>query len=53
MRESNINIDTIDTITSKSSTLPYDDDTMQKMIELVRNAKSTPVCCREKEKQDR
>ena len=29
-------------MTSKSSTLPYDDETMQKMIKLVRKAKGTP-----------
>ncbi|KAN0127127.1 hypothetical protein V8E53_015065 [Lactarius tabidus] len=29
----------IDVMTSKSSTLPYDNDTMQKMLALVRNAK--------------
>ena len=29
-------------MTSKSSTLPYDEDTMQKMIKLVRKAKGTP-----------
>ncbi|KAH9003471.1 hypothetical protein EDB86DRAFT_2799202 [Lactarius hatsudake] len=32
----------MDVMTSKSSTLPYDADTMQKMIRLVRNAKGTP-----------
>jgi hypothetical protein len=37
-------IDTIDVITSKSSTLPYDDDTMRKMIQLVQGAKGAPVC---------
>jgi hypothetical protein len=31
-----------DVMTSKSSTLPYDVDTMQKMIKLVRKAKGTP-----------
>ena len=31
----------LDVITSKSSTLPYDDDKMQKMIELVQRAKRT------------
>ncbi|KAH9027058.1 hypothetical protein EDB84DRAFT_1239959, partial [Lactarius hengduanensis] len=29
----------VDVMTSKSSTLPYDDDTMKKMLELVRSAK--------------
>jgi len=29
----------VDVLTSKSSTLPYDDDTMQKMIKLVQKAK--------------
>ena len=38
------NIDTIDVITSKDSTFPYDDDTMRKMIQLVQAAKSTSVC---------
>jgi hypothetical protein len=38
-------IGTIDFITSKSSTLPYDDDTMRRMIRLVQAAKRTPVCC--------
>ncbi|KAI9458695.1 hypothetical protein BJY52DRAFT_1223443 [Lactarius psammicola] len=32
---------TTDVMTSKSSTLPYDDDTMQKMIKLVRKAKES------------
>ncbi|KAH9061121.1 hypothetical protein EDB87DRAFT_484421 [Lactarius vividus] len=31
----------MDVMTSKSSTLPYDDDTMQKMIKLVRKAKES------------
>ncbi|KAH9031675.1 hypothetical protein EDB85DRAFT_1328466 [Lactarius pseudohatsudake] len=31
----------IDVMTSKTSTLPYDDDTMQKMIKLVRKAKES------------
>ncbi|KAI0253097.1 hypothetical protein BJV78DRAFT_1153227 [Lactifluus subvellereus] len=34
------NVDTTDTMTSSSSTLPYDVDTMQKMIELVKNARA-------------
>ena len=38
-------IGTIDSITSSSSTLPYDDDAMRKMIQLVQAAKGTPVCC--------
>jgi len=29
-------------MTSQLSTLPYDADTMQKMLELVRNAKGMP-----------
>ena len=33
--------DTTDVMTSKSSTLPYDAETMQQMIRLVRNAKGT------------
>ena len=35
------NFDTIDVMTSRSSTLPYDNDQMQKMIELVQKAKGT------------
>jgi len=35
--------DIIDVLTSKSSTLPYDDDTMQKMIGLVQSAKGMLV----------
>ncbi|KAI9458569.1 hypothetical protein BJY52DRAFT_1169896 [Lactarius psammicola] len=31
----------MDVMTSKSSTLPYDDDTMKKMLDLVRNAKES------------
>ncbi|KAH9026186.1 hypothetical protein EDB85DRAFT_176673 [Lactarius pseudohatsudake] len=31
----------VDVMTSKSSTLPYDDDTMKKMLELVRSAKES------------
>ena len=31
----------LDVMTSRSSTLPYDDDKMQKMIELVQKAKRT------------
>jgi hypothetical protein len=34
-------VGTIDVMTSKSSTLPYDVDTMQKMIKLVGKAKGT------------
>ncbi|KAH9164845.1 hypothetical protein EDB89DRAFT_2247042 [Lactarius sanguifluus] len=34
-------IDTTDAMTSKSSTLPYDDDTMKKMLELVRSVKES------------
>jgi hypothetical protein len=42
--EKEADIGTIDFITSKSSTLPYDDDTMRRMIQLVQAAKGTPVC---------
>jgi len=35
------NVDTLDVMTSRSSTLPYDDDQMQKMIKLVQKAKGT------------
>ena len=41
------NIDTVDVITSKSSTLPYDDDTMRRMIRLVQAAKGTRICYKE------
>ena len=41
------NIDTVDVITSKSSTLPYDDDTMRRMIRLVQAAKGTRMCYKE------
>jgi hypothetical protein len=37
-------IGTIDFITSRASTLPYDDATMRRMIRLVQAAKGTPVC---------
>ena len=33
----------LDVRTSKSSTLPFDNDTMQNMINIVQNARSTPV----------
>jgi hypothetical protein len=33
------NREALDVMTSKSSTLPYDDDKMQKMIDLVQKAK--------------
>ncbi len=33
-----------DILTSKISTLPYDDDKMQKMINFVQNAKGTLLC---------
>jgi hypothetical protein len=36
-------VDVLDVMTSKSSTLPYDDDIMKRMIGLVQKAKSTPV----------
>jgi hypothetical protein len=39
--------DTVDVITSKLSTLPYDKDEMRRMIQLVQGAKSTTVCCKE------
>ena len=39
--------DIVDVITSRSSTLPYDDDTMRRMIQLVQAAKGTPVGCKE------
>jgi hypothetical protein len=35
------NNETVDVITSKDSTFPYDDDKMHKMIQLVRAAKGT------------
>ena len=35
-------VGTTDVMTSKSSTLPYDEDTMYKMIKLVRKAKGMP-----------
>jgi hypothetical protein len=44
LSEKETNIDTIDVITSKLSNIPYDDDTMRKMIQLVQGAKGTPVC---------
>jgi hypothetical protein len=37
-------IDGIDMMTSKDSTLPYDDDKMQKMISLVQIAKGNSLC---------
>jgi len=37
-------IDGIDMMTSKDSTLPYDDDKMQKMIALVQIAKGKSFC---------
>jgi hypothetical protein len=37
------NIDTVDVLTTKYSTLLYDDVTMQKMIELVQKAKGTSL----------
>ena len=36
--------DGIDMMTSKDSTLPYDDDKMQKMITLVQIAKGKSLC---------
>ena len=41
------NVDTTDSMTSSSPTLPYDVDTMQKMIEVVKNAKGTSMYCTE------
>ena len=35
------NLDTIDVMTSRTSTFPYDNDQMQRMIELVQRAKRT------------
>ena len=35
------NFDTVDVMTSRTSTSPYDNDEMQKMIELVEKAKRT------------
>jgi hypothetical protein len=34
----------VDVMTSKSSTLPYNDDTMHRMIRLVQAAKGMPMC---------
>ena len=38
------NIDGIDVLTSKDSTLPYDDDKLQKMISLVQIAEGKLLC---------
>ena len=38
------NVDGIDIMTSKYSTLPYDEDKMQKMISLVQIAKGNLLC---------
>jgi hypothetical protein len=43
MTERNRDIDTIDVLTSKSSTFPYDDATTEKMIRLVQKAKGTSL----------
>jgi hypothetical protein len=43
LSEKEANIDAIDVLTSKSSTLPYDDDTMRRMVRLVQGAKGMPV----------
>jgi hypothetical protein len=51
LSEKEANNDTTDVITSSSSTLPYDNDEMRRMIRLVQGAKGTPVCC--KEEKDR
>jgi hypothetical protein len=45
-RGADVNI--IDVITSKSSTLPYDDNAMRRMTRLVQAAKGTQVRYREK-----
>jgi hypothetical protein len=42
-----VNIDTIDRMTSSVPTLPCDIDTLQKMIEVVKTAKGTPMYCTE------
>jgi hypothetical protein len=47
LSENEANVDTIDVITSKVSTLPYDDDMMLKMIRLVQAAKGMPMCFEE------
>jgi len=39
-----------DTLTSKFSTLPYDDEKMQKMISLVQNAKGSTSLCNKEDK---
>jgi len=38
--------DTIDILTSRSSTLPFDDDAMRRMIRLAQAAKGTPIRCK-------
>jgi hypothetical protein len=43
LSENEANIDTIDVTISRSSTFPFDDDTMLKLIRLVQAAKGTPV----------
>jgi hypothetical protein len=43
LSEKEANIDTVDVLTSKSSTLPYDNDEMRRMIQLVQGAKGTSV----------
>ena len=52
LSENEANINTIDVITSKSSTFPYDDDMMLKMTRLVQAAKGTPVYSNCKEARD-
>ena len=47
LSENEANIDGIDVMTSKSSTFPYDDDMMFKMIRLVQAAKGMPKCFEE------
>jgi hypothetical protein len=44
----NLIVDALDVMTSKSSTFPYDDNTMERMVGLVQKAKSTPVCRKER-----
>ena len=41
LSEKEANVDTVDVTTFKSSTFPYDCDTMRRMIQLVQAAKGT------------
>ena len=50
LSEKEANIDAIDVLTSKSSTLPYDGDTMRRLVRLVQEAKSTLMYCKEKDR---